>query len=157
MHKLYQLLLKTLVDLELRGAAFDKHARAPLGIQYVQILGTDVVTRTIKQIAVYTGYVVDKAREDGVLSDQRLSLRNFGDSLMATAHKTTKLGPICYGGGKKGPSNEKNIKNHYWYRECQIDAWSIPATSSSEKVKRQLKFKEQMKETSKVIYIFSQA
>ncbi len=154
LHSLYQWLLKTPVNLT--GAEFDVHARALLGIPFVQIFGTDFVTPTIKQIAVYTGYFVDKAREDGESSGQSLSLRNFGDSLMETAHKTTKVGPICYGGGKKGPSTEKEYQESLLAQQMAncalhiVNKEAIQATSSSEKVRRQLRFKEQMKETSSV-------
>lgn len=75
LHSLYQWLLKTPVSLT--GAEFDVHASALLDIPFVQIFGTDLVTLVIKQKAVYTGYSVDKAREDGVSSVQPLSLRNF--------------------------------------------------------------------------------
>ena len=154
LHTLYQWLLKTPVDLT--GAEFDIHARCLLGIPFVQIFGTDMVTPTIKQISVYTGYFVDKAKEDGVLSGQPLSLKNFGDSLMETAHKTTKTGPICYGGGKKGPSTEKEYQESLLAQQMAncalriVNHEAIPATSSSNKVQRQLKFKEEMKETSTV-------
>lgn len=154
LYSLYQWLLKTPINLT--GAEFDVHARALLGFPFVQIFGTDLVTPTIKQIAVYTGYFVDKAREDGVLCGQPLSLRNFGDSLMETAHKTTKIGPICYGGGKKGPSTEKEYQESLLAQQMAncalhiVNKEAIHATSSSEKARRQLKFKEQMKETSTV-------
>lgn len=154
LHKLYQWLLKTPIDLT--GAEFDLHARALLGIPFVQIFGTDLITPTIKQISVYTGYFIDKAREDGMSSGQSLSLRNFSDSLMETAHKTTKIGPICYGGGKKGPLSEKEYQQSLLAQQmanCALQIFNqeaVQATSSSEKVKKQLKFKEQMKETSTV-------
>ncbi len=41
-------------------------------------------------------------------SGQPLSLRNFGDSPTETAYKTTKIGPICYDGGKKERSTGKS-------------------------------------------------
>ena len=45
----------------------------------------------------------------------------------------------------------KNVMSHYWYSKIAniFSKTSIQATSSGEKVKKQLKFKEQMKEISK--------
>ena len=46
---------------------------------------------------------------------------------------------------------KKNVKSHYWHSKMAniFSKTSIQATSSGEKVKKQLKFKEQMKEISK--------
>ena len=45
----------------------------------------------------------------------------------------------------------KNVMSHYWYSKIAniFSKTPIQATSSGEKVKKQLKFKEQMKEISK--------
>ena len=45
----------------------------------------------------------------------------------------------------------KNVMSHYWYSKIAniFSKTSIQATSSGEKVKKQLNFKEQMKEISK--------
>lgn len=154
LYELYLWLLRTPV--ELTGAEFDIHARSLLGMQFVQIFGTQSVTATVKQISVYTGYFIDKAKEDGISSGQSLSLRNFSDSLMETAHKTTKSGPICYSGGKNGPANEKEYQESILAQQmanCALHITTtenIPATFSSTKVKRQLKFQEQMRQHSMV-------
>ena len=153
LYQLYLWLLKTPTDVT--GREFDVHARCLLGFQFVQIFGTDSVTATIKQISVYTGYYVNKAREDGVISGQPLSLRNFSDGLMETAHKSTKLGSISYGRGKKGPSTEKEYQESILAQQmanCALHISSreaISATSSSAKVKR-LQIKEQSKEVPTV-------
>ena len=153
LYQLYLWLLKTPTDLT--GKEFDIHARCLLGFQFVQIFGTGSVTATIKQIAVYTGYYIDQAREDGVLSGQPLTLRNFSDALMETAHKSTKLGSISYGRGKKGPSTEKDYQESILAQQmanCALHISSreaILATSSSAKVKR-LQLKDHSKEVSKV-------
>ena len=47
---------------------------------------------------------IHKVRQDGFLIGQPLSLRNFCDGLMETAHKTTKVGTISYSRGKQEPS-----------------------------------------------------
>ena len=93
---------------DITGNEFDIHARCLLGYQFVQIFGTGAVTATIKQISVYTGFYIHKARQDGFLIGQPLSLRNFSDGLMETAHKTTKVGTISYSRGKQGPSTESS-------------------------------------------------
>ena len=101
LYQLYLWLMKTPTDLT--GKEFGIHARCLFGFQFVQIFGTQSVTATIKQISVYTGYCLDKAKEDGVLCGQPLSLRNFSDTLMETVHKSTKMGSMSYSCGKKGP------------------------------------------------------
>ena len=108
LYQLYLWLMKTPTGLT--GNEFDIHARCLLGFQFVQIFGTRSVTATIKQISVYTGYYVDKAKEDGVLCGQPLSLRNFSDALMGTAHKSTKMGSISYSWGKKVPRTEQEYQ-----------------------------------------------
>ena len=126
-----------------------------LGFQFVQIFGTRSVTATIKQISVYTGYYVDKAKEDGVLCGQPLSLRNFSDTLMETAHKSTKMGSISYSCGKKGPRTEQEYQESILAQQmanCALHISrreAISATSSVTKVKH-LQFKEESKKPSTV-------
>ena len=92
LENLYQWLLRTPVGLT--GAEFDIHARALLGFQFVHIFGDNSVTATVKQVAVYTGYYVEQARQDGALSGLPISLKHFSDGLMEPAHKTTKQGQV---------------------------------------------------------------
>ena len=153
LYQLYLWLMKTPTDLT--GKEFDIHARCLLGFQFVQIFGTQSVTATIKQISVYTGYYVDKAKEDGVLCGQPLSLRNFSDALMETAHKSTKMGSISYSCGKKGPRTEQEYQESILAQQVANCALhinrreSISATSSTTKVKH-LQFKEESKKASTV-------
>ena len=64
-----------------------------------------MVTATIKQIAVYTGYYVEQARLDGIESGLPISVHQFSDGLMETAHKSTKSGSVRCSGGRAGPSS----------------------------------------------------
>ena len=153
LYQIYLWLLRTPCDIT--GNEFDIHARCLLGYQFVQIFGTGAVTATIKQISVYTGFYIHKARQDGFLIGQPLSLRNFSDGLMETAHKTTKVGTISYSRGKQGPSTEREYQEGILAQQMANFALhirtreAISATSSSSKVKH-ITNKEESKKAVRV-------
>ena len=139
---LFELLLNTPVGLT--GKEFDTQARVLLGFQFVQIFGTKMITATIKQIAVYTGYNVEQARLDGIESGLPISLHHFSDGLMKTAHKSTKSGSVRCSGGRAEPSSniqyqEAVLSQQMLNKLMQINnRENNPITFSARKLKRKL-------------------
>ena len=81
---------------------FNMAARVLLGFQFVQIFGTASITPTIKQIAVYTGYFINQAKQDGNKCGLPLSLFNFTDSIMEASHARSKCVNMVFSGGRRG-------------------------------------------------------
>lgn len=81
----YQNLLQT--PHQLTGDEYEVKARVHLGFQAVQIFGTVNITASIKQIVSYVPYYVDKALTDASVIGLPITLANFNDALMETAHK----------------------------------------------------------------------
>jgi len=75
---------------DLTGDEYEVEARIHLGFQAVQIFGTANVTATLKQIISCDGYHVDKALTDAQIIGLPVTLRNFQDGIMETAHKQNK-------------------------------------------------------------------
>ena len=72
------------------GDTFGLESRAMLGIQAVQIFGTNAITPSIKQIVSYVPYYIDKAVANGQAMGVPLTLQNFSDGLMEGKHKEPK-------------------------------------------------------------------
>jgi len=75
---------------DLTGDEYEVQARIYLAFQAVQIFGTANVTASLKQIVSYVGYYVDKALSDAQIIGLPMTLRNFKDGIMETAHKENK-------------------------------------------------------------------
>ena len=91
--RVYRNLLHTPHDLT--GDEYEVQARIHLGFQAVQIFGTANVTASLKQIVNYVGYYVDKALSDAQIIGLPITLGNYKDGIMETAHnKTNKT--HCY-------------------------------------------------------------
>ena len=67
------------------------------------MFGLSKITATQKQLIVYHDYYVSKAKSDGVLTGQELTLRNFTNSIFETKHKEPKKGKFLFSGLKAGP------------------------------------------------------
>ena len=85
------------------GDTFGLESKAMLGIQAVQIFGTNAITPSIKQIVSYVPFYIDKAVADGQAMGVPLTLQNFSDGLMEGKHKEPKVGNKLFSGGKNGP------------------------------------------------------
>lgn len=146
LRSLFEMLLNTPVGLT--GEEFHLQARILLGFQYIHIFGTKTVTATIKQIAAYTGFYIEQARQDGELVGLPISLQNFSDGLMETAHKDTKFGTMRFSNGRTGPTTEEQYQKLILSQQIMNNIMqmknreSIPTTSSSAKIKRKLKSEE---------------
>ena len=126
-----------------------------MGFQYVQIFGTSNVTATIKQISVYTGYYIQQAKEDGDTSALPISLQNFSDGIMETAHKVTKSGNLLCG-GRSGPMTSIEHQESILAQQMMNNILkiktneSIKAMSSATKVKRKSTSENQESFTTKI-------
>ena len=87
---------------DLTGNEYEVQARIYLGFQAVQIFGTAKLTTSLKQIVTYVGYYVDEALSDPQIIGLPITLANFKDSIMETAHKQKKK-PSLFSGGRNGP------------------------------------------------------
>ena len=96
---------------DLAGDEYEVQARIHLGFQAVQIFGTANVTATLKQIASYVGYYVDKALSDAQIIGSPITLGNFKDGIMETAHKQNKQNSLLFSGGKMLPFQSSSIRN----------------------------------------------
>ena len=92
--KVYKNLLNTPHDLT--GDEYEVQARIYLGFQAVQIFGTANLTASLKQIV---GQYVDKALSDAQIIGLPITLGNFKDGIMETAHKQNKKNSLLFSGG----------------------------------------------------------
>ena len=131
------MLLNTPVGLT--GEEFNLQARILLGFQYIHIFGTKTVTAAIKQIAAYTGFCIEQARQDG-------KLVSFSNRLMETEY--TKFGTMRFSNGRTGPTTEEQYQKLILSQQIMNNIMqmknreSIPSTLSSAKIKRKLKSEE---------------
>ena len=91
------------------GDECEVQARIYLGFQAVQIFGTANLTASLKQIVTSVGYYVNKALSDAQIVGLPITLGNFKDGIMETAHKQNKKNSLLFSGGRNGPIS----KQHY--------------------------------------------
>lgn len=133
----YQNLLQT--PHMLTGYEYKVMARVHLGFQAVQIFWTVNITASIKQIVSYVPYYVDKARADASLIGLPLTLANFNDALMETAHKLNKSQSLLFSGGRTGPISKNAYQKLVIKQQFQNEAFQLtsrentPQKSSSAK------------------------
>lgn len=133
----YQNLLQT--PHELTDDEYEVMAHVHLGFQAVQIFGTVNITASIKQIVSYVPYYVDKARADASLIGLPLTLANFDDALMETAHKLNKSQSLLFSGGRTGPISKNAYQKQVIKQQFQNEAFQLtsrentPQKSSSAK------------------------
>ena len=94
--KVYTNLLNTPPDLT--GDGYEVQARIYLGFQAVQIFDTANPTASLKQIVTYVGYYIDKALSDAQIIDPPMTLGNFKDGIMETAHKHNQKNVLLFSG-----------------------------------------------------------
>ena len=94
--KVYTNLLNTPPDLT--GDGYEVQARIYLGFQAVQIFDTANPTASLKQIVTYVGYYVDKALSDAQIIGPPMTLGNFKDGIMETAHKQNQKNLLLFSG-----------------------------------------------------------
>ena len=136
----YKNLLQTPSDLT--GDSYETLARVNLGFQMVQIFGTLSVTASIKQLVAYVPYYIDKALSDARTVGLPISLSNFSDATMETAHKASKQGNFLFSGGRDGAISKVQYQKQVISRQFQnellhmVNRESTPQKSSSTKAAR---------------------
>lgn len=136
----YQNLLQT--PHKLTGYECEVMARVHLGFQAVLIFGTVNITASIKQIVSYVPYYVNKARADASLIGLPLTLANFNDALMETAHKLNKSQSLLFSCGRTGPISKNAYQKQVIKQQFQNEAFQLtcrentPQKSSSAKAER---------------------
>ena len=96
-----------------------------LGFQAVQIFGTANITASIKQIVSYVPFYVDKALADASLIGLPITLANFEDALMETAHKLNKSQSLLFFRWENWANIEKRLPEAGY--QTAIPKQSIPA------------------------------
>lgn len=160
--RVYRNLLHTPHDLT--GDEYEVQARIHLGFQTVQIFDTANVTASLKQIVSYVGYYVDKARSDAQIIGLPITLGNFKDGIMETAHKQNKQNSLLFSGGRNGPISKQHYQKQVIQQQFANEVFeltsreSTPQKSSSTKAerKRQAVFNEKKIGTKKMVIIINQ-
>lgn len=134
--KVYKNLLHTSHDLT--GDEYEVQARIYLGFQ--AIFGTANLTASLKQIVTYVGYYVDKALSDAQIIGLPITLGNFKDGIMETAHKQNKKNSLLFSGGRNGPISKQQYQKQVIQQQFANEVFelasreSTPQKSSSTKV-----------------------
>ena len=124
------------------GEEYEVKARVHLGFQAVQIFGTANITASIKQIVSYVPFYVDEALADASLIGLPITLANFNDALMETAHKLNKSWSLLFSGGRTGPILKSAYQKQVIKQQFQNKAFQLtsrentPQKSSSAKAER---------------------
>ena len=138
--RVYRNLLHTPHDLT--GDEYEVQARIHLGLQAVQIFGTANVTASLEQIVSYVGYYVDKALSDAQIIGLPITLGNFKDGIMETAHKQNKQNSLLFSGGRNGPISKQQYQKQVIQQQFANEVFeltsreSTPQKSSSTKAER---------------------
>lgn len=145
----YRNLLQTPTNLT--GDRYESLARVHFGFPMVQIFGTLSVTASIKEIVAYIPYYIDKALVDAATVGLPLTLSNFSDATMETAHKTSKQGNFLFSGGREGPIGKYHYQKQVISRQIEnellhmVNRESTPQKSTSAKAARK---KESLRKNS---------
>ena len=105
-------------------------SRGTLGC-VVFIFGSKLVTATMKQLMAYTGFYVDKAKQDGELVGIKdCSLGMCSDRVMESLHKSWRQGKLLYSGGRSGPTGKRDYQVNV-IKQQFINEWFRQETSQS--------------------------
>ena len=141
--KVFKGLLQT--SQELTGDKYGALARVLLGFQAVQIFGSSCITPSLKQIVTYVPYYIDKALADGKMVGLPITLANFSDATLETAHKHNKRKSLLFSGGRAGPISRCQYQEQVIRQQFQNEVFEItnrestPQKSSSRKAEKKRK------------------
>ena len=76
------------------------------------IFGTSLVTATIKQLFAFTGWYIEKAKQDSNLAALNCGIAHFIDRVMEGVHKLGKKGKYNFSGGKSSQIGRKQYQEH---------------------------------------------
>ena len=130
---------------ELTGDKYGALARVLLGFQAVQIFGSSCITPSLKQVVTYVPYYIDKALTDGKMVGLPITLANFSDATMETAHKQNKRKSLLFSGGRAAPISRSQYQEQVIRQQFQNEVFEItnrestPQKSSSRKAEKKRK------------------
>lgn len=130
---------------ELTGDEYGAQTRVLLGFQAVQIFGSTSITASCKQIVTYVPYYIDKALADANMVGLPITLANFSDATMETAHKQNKKKSLLFSGGRSGPVTTNQYQQQVIRQQFQNEVFEMtsreetPQKSSSVKAERKRK------------------
>ena len=141
--KVFRNLLRT--PHELTGDEYGAQARVLLGFQAIQIFGSTSITASCKQIVTYVPYYIDKALSDATMVGLPITLANFIDATMETAHKQNKRKSLLFSGGRYGPVTTNQYQQQVIRQQFQNEVFEMtnreetPQKCSSVKAERKQK------------------
>jgi len=119
----------------LTGDEYEVQARVHLGFQAVQIFGTANITASLKQIVSYVGYYVDKALSDaqiiGLPITLPITLGNFKDAIMETAHKQNKQNSLLFSGGRNSPISKQQYQKQVIQQQFANEVFELTSREST--------------------------
>ena len=121
--KVFRNLLQT--PHELTGDEYGAQARVLLGFQAVQIFGSSSITASCKQIVTYVPYYIDKAFADATMVGLPITLANFSDATMETAHKQNKRKSLLFSGGRSGPVTTNQYQQQVIRQQLQNEVFEM--------------------------------
>ena len=110
---------------KLTGGEYGAQARVLLGFQAVQIFGSTSITASCKQIVTYVPYYIDKALADANLVGLPITLANFSDATMETAHKQNKRKSLLFSGGRSGPVTTNQYQQQVIRQQFQNEVFEM--------------------------------
>ncbi|KAL9964004.1 hypothetical protein ACROYT_G027571 [Oculina patagonica] len=110
---------------ELTGDDYGTQARVYLGFQAVQIFGNTSITASLMQIVSYVPYYVDKALSDATVVGLPITLSNFSDGVMETAHKLNKKRSLLFSGGRAGPISKHSYQEQVLRQQFQNEVYEM--------------------------------
>lgn len=145
---------------ELTGDDYEAQARVYLGFQAVQIFGNTSITASLKQIVSYVPYYVDKALSDATMVGLPITLANFSDGVMETAHKLNKKRSLLFSGGRAGPISKHSYQEQVLRQQFQNEVYEmttregIHQKSSSKKAERKRKATDEKENSTKKVVLY---
>ena len=116
---------------ELTGDKYGALTRVLLGFQAVQIFGSSCITPSLKQIVTYVPHYIDKALADGKVVGLPITLANFIDATMETAHKQNKRKSLLFSGGRAGPISRSQYQEQVIRQQFQNEGFEMTNREST--------------------------
>ena len=79
----------------------------------------------------YLPFDVDKALTDASLTGLPITLANFDDALMETAHKLNKSQSLLFSTGRTGPISKSTYQKQLIKQQFQNEAFQITSTENT--------------------------
>lgn len=131
-----------------------------LGFQAVQIFGNTSIAASLKQIVSYVPYYVDKALSDATMIGLPITLANFRDGVMETAHKLNKKRSLFFTGGRAGSISKHSYQEQVLWHQFQNEVYEMTTREgihqklSLKKAERKIKATDEKENNTKKWFIF---